>query len=86
MYCGMFLITTAVGSTSPPAGNLHTNVKVVGVVLAFRSADENKLWVVCVCVYSQLSRKRPPLVHDKVVAYGRWSLTRKINKISLILD
>ena len=36
--------------------------------------------------YSQLSRKRPPLVHDKVVAYGRWSLTRKINKISLILD
>ena len=26
--------------------------------------------------YSQLSRKRPPLVHDKVVAYGRWSLTR----------
>ena len=35
---------------------------------------------------SQLSRKRPPLVHDKVVAYGRWSLTGKINKISLMLD
>ena len=36
--------------------------------------------------YSQLSCKRPPLVHDKVVAYGRWSLTGKINKLSLILD
>ena len=36
--------------------------------------------------YSQLSRKRPPLGHDKVVAYGRWSLMGKINKISLILD
>ena len=33
------------------------------------------------CHYSQLSRKRPPLVHDKVVAYGRWSLMRRINKI-----
>ena len=31
--------------------------------------------------YSQLSRKRPPLVHDKVVAYGRWSSTGKIKKI-----
>ena len=37
-------------------------------------------------MWSQLSCKRPPLGHDKVVAYGRWSLTRKINKISLILD
>ena len=36
--------------------------------------------------YSQLSRKRPHLGHDKVVAYGRWSLMGKINKISLILD
>ena len=27
--------------------------------------------------YSQLSRKRPPLVHGKVVAYERWSLTGK---------
>ena len=36
--------------------------------------------------YSQLSRKRPPLVHEKVVAYGRWSLTGKINKLILILD
>ena len=43
MYCGLFLITTAVGSTSPPAGNVHTNVKVVGMVLGFKSADENKL-------------------------------------------
>ena len=32
--------------------------------------------------YSQLSRKRPPLGHDKVVVYGRWSFTGKINKIS----
>ena len=39
-----------------------------------------------VAQYSQLSRKRPPLVQDKVVAYGRWSLTGKINKISLMLD
>ena len=31
---------------------------------------------------SQLSRKRPSLVHEKVVAYERWSLARKINKIS----
>ena len=37
-------------------------------------------------VYSQLSRKRPPLGHDKVVTYRRWLLTGKINKISLILD
>ena len=36
--------------------------------------------------YSQLSRKRPPLGHDKVVAYRRWSLTGKINNISLMLD
>ena len=36
--------------------------------------------------YSQLSRKRPPLGHDKVVAYRRWSLTGKINEISLILN
>ena len=38
--------------------------------------------------YSQLSRKRLPLGHDKVVTYGRWSLMGKINKISLhvILD
>ena len=31
-------------------------------------------------LYSQLSRKRPPLVHDKVVAYGRWSSMGKIKK------
>ena len=32
-------------------------------------------------VYSQLSRKRPPLVHDKVVAYGRWlSMGKNKNK------
>ena len=36
--------------------------------------------------YSQLFCKRPLLVHDKVVAYGRWSLTGKINILSLILD
>ena len=32
--------------------------------------------------YSQLSRKRPLLVHEKVVAYERWSLTGTINEIS----
>lgn len=32
--------------------------------------------------YSKLSRKRSPLVHDKVVAKGRWSLVRKMNKIN----
>ena len=32
--------------------------------------------------YSQLSRKRPPLVHEKVVTYERWSRTGKINEIS----
>ena len=32
--------------------------------------------------YSQLSRKRPPLVHEKVVAYERWSLTGTINEMS----
>ena len=32
--------------------------------------------------YSQLSRKRPPLVHEKVVAYERCSLTRKSTKIA----
>ena len=32
-------------------------------------------------VYSQLSRKRQPLVHEKVVAYERWTLMRKINEI-----
>ena len=37
-------------------------------------------------VFQVLSRKRPPLGHDKVVAYGRWSLTGKIKHISLILD
>ena len=31
-------------------------------------------------MYSQLSRKRPRLVHDKVVAYGRWSSMGKIKK------
>ena len=36
--------------------------------------------------YSQLSRKRPPLVQDKVVAYLRCSLTEKLNKISPMLD
>ena len=35
--------------------------------------------------YSQLSRKRPPSVHDKVVDYERWSLTGKINKIQSTL-
>ena len=30
--------------------------------------------------YSQLSRKWPPLVHDKVVTYGRWSSMGKIKK------
>ena len=35
--------------------------------------------------YSQLCRERQPLGYDKVVAYGRWSLSGKINKISLIL-
>ena len=30
--------------------------------------------------YSQLSCKRPPLGHDKVVAYGKWWLTGKIRK------
>ena len=30
--------------------------------------------------YSQRSRKRPLLVHDKVVAYGRWSSMGKITK------
>ena len=32
--------------------------------------------------YSQLSRKRPHLVREKVVAYERWSFTEKINKKS----
>ena len=32
--------------------------------------------------YSQLSRKQPPLVHKKVVAYERWSLTGKIKEVS----
>ena len=31
-------------------------------------------------VYSQLSCKRPPLVHDKVVTYGRWLSMGKIKK------
>ena len=30
--------------------------------------------------YSQLSRKQPPLVNDKVVAYRRWSSMGKIKK------
>ena len=33
-----------------------------------------------ICKYSQLSRKWPPLVHDKVIAYGRWSSMGKIKK------
>ena len=33
-------------------------------------------------LYSQLSRKRPPLVQEKVVAHERWSPTGTINKIS----
>ena len=41
-------------------------------------ADANK-----VLNYSQLTRKRPPLMHDKVVAYGRWSSTIKVMKINL---
>ena len=36
--------------------------------------------------YTQLSRKRPVLVHDKVVAYGRWSSTGKIKKKNLKLN
>ena len=35
--------------------------------------------VICV-EYSHLSRKRPPLVHDKVMAHGRWSSMGKIKK------
>ena len=31
---------------------------------------------------SQPSRKRPPLVHEKVVAYEKWSLTGTINEIN----
>ena len=31
--------------------------------------------------YSQLSRKRPPSLHDKVVAYGSWSSSGKLKKI-----
>ena len=34
------------------------------------------------CGYSRLSRKRPLLVHGKMVAYERWSLTGTINEIS----
>ena len=30
--------------------------------------------------YSQLSRKQPPLVHEKVAAYERWSITETINE------
>ena len=32
--------------------------------------------------YNQLSRKRPLLVHEKVVAYERWPLTGTIDEIS----
>ena len=37
-------------------------------------------------ICSELSSKQPPLVHDKVVAYRRWSLMRKINKINAKLN
>ena len=33
-------------------------------------------------MYSQFSRKQLPLVHKKVVAYERWSLTGTIKEIS----
>ena len=39
-----------------------------------------KINSICKYVHSQLSRKWPPLVHDKVVAYGRWSSMGKIKK------
>ena len=32
--------------------------------------------------YSQLSRKRPPLVHENVITYKKWSLMGKINEMS----
>ena len=35
-----------------------------------------KLKVACTHRYSEHSCKRPSLVHNKVVAYGRWSLMR----------
>ena len=33
--------------------------------------------------YSQLSHKRSRLVHEKVVAYERWSLTGKIKTVPI---
>ena len=29
-------------------------------------------------MYSQLFRKRPPLVHEKVVSYGKWCIYRAL--------
>ena len=47
-----------------------------------RQNSESRLCFLRANKYSQLSRKRPPLVHDDVVACARWSLMGRINKIN----
>ena len=56
-------------------GHCHGNL--VKTVLNSLPSDINRAKM-----YSQLSRKRPHLVHEKVVAYERWLRTGTINEMS----
>ena len=57
------------------------------VIASYFKKEKGNLFIYhTYCIQFKLSHNRPPLGHDKVIAYGRWSLKGKINKISLILD
>ena len=56
--------------------------EIIGLHFGVRLWEVSISGVSTVLKYSQLSRKQPPLVHEKVVAYKRRSLMGTINEIS----
>ena len=85
-------ITTHAGPLwKPHYCEVGFQLKYLCFAVFFYSLSQNVFFAVSLSIfniyyYSQLSRKLPPLVQDKVIAYGRWWLTGKINNISPKLD